>query len=572
MLTLFNEKIRAHYIYLGLLALFIGFLLIFISSTYASHKLIPINGPSNNLINGQDWAHFAGATQTDGLVHIDPLGRAIVNQDGSGGQPNPPVNVRGPHLSVRGNFEIDAVVANIPASGPASLYFYSKPPVIYDEWRYEPAQIRLDIYQNKITASLWTGNSDTYRYQKTWTADMGAQPDISLIYGGKTIFITANGKKLGSISGHSIFKDGQVWFGADAPTGSNGWDLESLAVKGSTDVQAGAVFKVTSSDDQSLRLLSSNGSRTLPIGAAVASYALFSDAGYRNLVGGQFNVLTPENELKSQFIHPQPNVYSFAEADSLVDFAAANNMTVHGHNLVFSEANPKWMQNAPLEQRQKIMTDHITTVVSHFGPKINEWDVVDEPLNNDDNNNGNSSDLRQNIWLAAMGEKYIDTAFAAAHTANPSAALYLNEYGIEVDGSRWDEFLSLVKRLQARGVPINGVGFQAHIYEPGDEVDRAVLESHIKTLANMGLKSRISELDAYGDSAQHQADQYTAVLKACLNQPTCTSFNTWGISDKYGSTTNAHDYPLSYGNDLLWDLNLQPKLAYTNLKKAFKTP
>src|SRR5580765_4073491 len=61
---------------------------------------------SFDLLHGMDWSHQAGATQDSSGVHITSLGRAIVNQDGSGGQPNPPVNVRGPHLSVKGDFEI----------------------------------------------------------------------------------------------------------------------------------------------------------------------------------------------------------------------------------------------------------------------------------------------------------------------------------------------------------------------------------------------------------------------------------------------------------------------------------
>jgi endo-1,4-beta-xylanase len=578
MLNFLHKSVTKRFVRLWiacLISLSLAGLLIFIHSARASNRIQSAGSPAINLVDGQDWAHLAGATQTNNKVHITPLGRAIVNQDGSGGQPNPPVNVRGPHLLVKGDFKVDATVTNIPSNGPASITLYAQVPIIYDEWRYQPAQVELDLYQDKLTVLAWRGKSDKASEQKTWPISKSNQSNLSIATDHGKIIILVNGQTVGSLSSKNLFKSGQVWFGTDAPLGSNGWDLKTLTAqplgKGSLSVQFGASLATSVNDNQSLKNLAAFGSHNLPIGAAVANYALFSDSSYRDIVANQFSMITPENELKAQFIHPQPDTYSFAEADSLVDFALANGMTVHGHNLTFSEANPKWMQTAPLGQRQSILTDHIQTVVNHYGAKINEWDVVDEPLNDNDDNNGDNSDLRPNIWFAGMGENYIDVAFATAHAANPKAKLYLNEYGLETDGSRWDEFLSLVKRLQARGVPINGVGFQAHVYEPGDEVDQTTLENHMRILVNMGLKSRISELDVYGDDPQHQADQYSVVLNACLDQPSCTSLNIWGVTDKYGSTTESHSYPLSYGNDLLWDKNLKPKLVYNSLQKALQS-
>lgn len=537
-----------------------------------SETVVPvrISAKSPNLISGQDWSHFAGAIQTIDGVHIEPLGRAIVNQDGSGGQPNPPVNVRGPHLLVSGDFKITYRAQAVPAGGKSSFYLYGSVPIIYDEWRMQTPQLQIDITHNAVNVQVWDGRSDVLADQKTWDKQqIGANASVTVSSEGNQIFIGLNGQKLGSIGGHDIFKSDALWFGADAIVGTSGWILSYLAAEsingGQLKVVSGSSLVVSRTDPQALRNLADVNSRKIPIGAVVANYALFSDPDYRKLVATQFSMLTPENELKPQFVHPQPDVYTFAEADSLVDFARANNMKVHGHTLVFSEANPKWMQDGPLPDRQKIMTDHISTVMQHFGTKINEWDVVNEPLSDDDES------LRHNIWFAAMGENYIDIAFKAAKKANPSAKLYMNEYGLEADGSRWDEFVSLVKRLQARGVPLNGIGFQAHVHEPGDEIDIAVLESHMQVLAGLGLKSRISEIDVYGDNPQHQADQYAAALQACLDAPSCTSFTSWGVADKYGSTTDIGTYPLDYGNDLIWDFSLRPKPAYARLQNVLRS-
>ncbi|HXY18231.1 MAG TPA: endo-1,4-beta-xylanase [Candidatus Nitrosopolaris sp.] len=566
-----HSLVRRHPLLAGLvLAVLLVAVLFWVARQAAAPSRTEPAGPAVNLVTGQDWSHFTGANQDDKGVHITGLGRAIVNQDGTPNQTNPPVNVRGPHLILKGDFSVQASIQQIPKASAASLYLYGAVPIIYDEWRYQTPQLCLKLSQKNLALSLWNGSGDQPVDQKSWNNPIGptANIQVNVIKGNLEIWL--NSRYIDSIPGHGIFSGGQLWFGADESLDSPAWLLRSLSAAplagGQVQVIASPQLKIATSDPASLRSLARSNPRQIPIGAAIANYALFSDPAYRQLVATQFSMLTPENELKAQFTEPQPNVYTFTDADNLVDFALANGMTVHGHNLVFSEANPQWMQSAPLDQRQQIMVDHITTEVKHFGSKINEWDVVDEPLNDNDDDNGNSSDLRHNIWFAAMGENYINIAFQTAHAANPGAKLYINEYGLEADGLRWDEFLALIKRLQSQGTPIDGVGFQAHVYEPGDEVDQATLTEHMKILADMGLLVRVSEMDVYGDSPSHQAQQYAGVLQACLDSPNCTSFNTWGVTDRYGSTTQYHAYPLELGNDLIWDAGLKPKPAYRDLQ------
>ena len=526
-----------------------------------------------DLISGHDWNHFAGTTVNGTKLDIKPLNRAIVNQDGTFGQYNPPVNIRGPYLKYSGDILLNYNISNISDSDGSILDVYGSVPGIYDEWRYEKPRARLSVYSTNAKLEYWDGTSSNPSGSQNWTISSGSSAAVSLTRKKDALLISVNGQQLGQINSKELFKSGQLWFGADASNGSSGWTLNSLSVtpqKGSRLQVIDNNITPTAVNTQSLRYLAQKNPRHLPIGAALSSYVLFSDPVYSKVAATQFSMLTPENELKPQFVHPSPGVYSFTDADSLVEFAQANGMMVHGHTLVFSEANPLWMQNSPLNQRQSIMSDHITTVVGHYKNQINEWDVVNEPLSDDEQDYGNASDLRNNIWEQAMGEQYIDTAFISARSANPNAKLYINEYGLEADGPRWDEFIKLLQRLQARQVPIDGVGFQAHVYEPGDEIDPLILQKHMKQLSAMGLSSRISEIDVYGDNPVLQGNQYSAALSACLNSPTCSSFSTWGITDKYGSTTETGAYPLELGNDLLWNSRLQPKSAQRQLAQQLK--
>jgi endo-1,4-beta-xylanase len=86
-----------------------------------------------------------------------------------------------------------------------------------------------------------------------------------------------------------------------------------------------------------------------------------------------------------------------------------------------------------------------------------------------------------------------------------------------------------------------------------------------------GLNVRISEIDVFGEEGTaKQAADYTTVLNVCLSRPNCVAYSTWGISDKYGSTTVYDSYPPIYGNDLFWDSAFNPKPAYQQVSKILK--
>jgi endo-1,4-beta-xylanase len=548
----------------------LGIIIICAILTIATHGPAPAT-VHYDLLRNHDWSDFAGATQTPDGVVIKALDRKIVNQDGSGGQPNPAVNLAGPAISFGNDLALNASLRGFQTGD--SLQLYGGVPIIYDEWRFEPPSVQLMLIKQAIRVSVWDGNSSNPAEMKQFVFTDKNLASLNVTRHADKLAITANGKAIGGINTRTVFKAGKLWIGADAGNGNTGWTLTKLMARApikTLRINDGLAWnKPPNSGPAMLQSLATAQPHPIQIGAAIALNPLLTDARYRTLALGQFGMWTPENELKPQFIHPQPNTYSFKEADLLVNTALRNGIAVHGHTLVFGEANPRWMQTAAPAARRQIMVDHITAVMTHFKDRIHEWDVLDEPLSDNDRDYANGGDgLRRHIWYQAMGKDYPAIALRAAHAADPSAKLYINDYGLEADGERWTALLRMIGQLQAQGVPLDGIGFEAHVYENGDHIDPAVLEQHIEQLARMGLVSRISEIDVHGENRQYQAEEYTGVLKACLHEAGCTAFSTWGITDKYGSTTDTGVYPLSYGNDLLWNTNLQPKPAYTRLVQA----
>jgi endo-1,4-beta-xylanase len=505
-----------------------------------------------DLLSGQDWGRFAGATPTSDGVRIRPLDRWIVSTEGQRSQPNPPVNLLGPRLLVNGAFEVDATM-----SGSGYLQLYGSPPIIYDEWRQEPPSVRVGVIGGQLEVAVWNGRADKPVQAKKFGSGLSGDVAVRVKRSGSSFELSAGGRQLGTVPDPGVFSSGQVWFGADGS-----WTLKSLTATGAKGIRRAPDWKQKTVPG-SLRSRAEALPRKMGVGSALAVAPLVADDAYRATAGEQFNLITPENDMKPQFVQPARGVFAFEEADAIVDFARANGIAVHAHTLVWFEALPTWMRSAP--DRKTVMTDHIKAVAGHFKGRVAEWDVVNEPMNED-----NADGLEHNLWYQAMGADYIAQAFRAARSADPGAVLYLNEYGAEQEGPRWKALHALVKKLRQDGVPIDGVGLQSHEYEAGDRVPAETFRKHVRALAELGLKVRVSEMDVVTSDQSSQAEQFGERLAVCRQEANCTGFTSWGFTDRYGSTATTKRYPPVPGNALPWTSSITPKKAHTAMVDALK--
>lgn len=331
--------------------------------------------------------------------------------------------------------------------------------------------------------------------------------------------------------------------------------------------------QVPSSAKPPLRSLAN--SRNINIGAAVPS-RLLPEPEYTAILASEFSQLEPENEMKFGPVHPRldsdPQPYNFVGADALVAFAQDHNMLVRGHTLVWHKQLPDWVATGNLSASQltDVLHKHIHTVVSRYASKVYAWDVVNEAFNDD-------GSLRETIWYnqpgiaAGPGTKYIEQAFRWAHEADPSAKLFYNDYDAEELNAKSDAIYEMAKDFKQRNVPLDGIGFQAHVTLKFD--DPAKLESFARNLdrfAKLGLELHITELDvrladSSPDSFTEQAKLYGEIAAICVHQPACKLIQIWGVTDKYSWIPRA--FP-GRGWALPWDENYQKKPAYEALRST----
>ncbi len=284
------------------------------------------------------------------------------------------------------------------------------------------------------------------------------------------------------------------------------------------------------------------------------------DPTYSTLAGTQFNMVTPENEMKWDTVEASQNSFNYGPGDQVVTFATSHNERVRGHNLVWHSQLPSWVSNLSGTAAQSAMTNHITNEVTHFKGKIYAWDVVNEPFNDD-------GTWRQDVFYNAYGggPQYVAAALRAARAADPAAKLDLNDYNIEGSGAKADAMYSLAQTLLAQGAPLDGIGFETHLaVQYGFPTN---MQANMQRFAALGLDVAVTELDvrmnlpetAAQDTTQQQ--YYVNVINACKGVSRCVGWTMWGVSDNYSWVPSTFS---GQGAALLWDTNEQVKQALFN--------
>lgn len=306
---------------------------------------------------------------------------------------------------------------------------------------------------------------------------------------------------------------------------------------------------------------------SIPIGVSIDTDALETDKDYRALVSREFSMVTPENIMKFEEIHPERDQYNFEPVDALMTFAAEHGMVVHGHVLVWHQQLPDWLLNGNFDRDtlKSILREHIHTVVGRYRGRIAIWDVASEVLDE-------KGTLLDTFWSRGIGPDYLELAFNWAHEADPSAQLVYNEYGAEGLGAKSNGVLQLVTSLRNKGVPIDGVGLQMHATLDDAPAPKDVT-SNIRRLARQGLEVHISEMDVAIEKPvtrrklARQARIYADMLRVCLAGKPCRSFTVWGASDRY-SWVPEHFPGLDAA--LLFDRKFRPKPAYRALLEVLR--
>jgi endo-1,4-beta-xylanase len=281
-------------------------------------------------------------------------------------------------------------------------------------------------------------------------------------------------------------------------------------------------------------------------GTAIAASRL-GDSTYTTIAAREFNMVTPENELKIDATEPNQNQFSFSSADQIYNWAISHGMRMRGHTLAWHSQQPGWMQALSGSALRSAMINHINGVMAHYKGKLPYWDVVNEAFNEDGS--------RRQSNLQGTGNDWIEVAFQTARNADPSAKLCYNDYNIENwNYAKTQGVYNMVKDFKSRGVPIDCVGLQTHM--TGGSSLPSSFQTTLTNFAALGVDVALTEVDV----TNADTTQYANLTQACMNVPRCIGITVWGVRDS--------DSWRSSESPLLFDGSGNKKPAYASVLNA----
>jgi endo-1,4-beta-xylanase len=337
-----------------------------------------------------------------------------------------------------------------------------------------------------------------------------------------------------------------------------------------------------------------------------------AEVGVADLTGPHAQLLTKHyvsivsgNDMKWDAMEPQEGKFSFANgtvtnADREVAFAQQNSMRIRGHNLVWANGSqtPAWVfleedgktplsasNPADVTLLMQRIQNHIMGEVQHFGSAVYVWDVVNEPLD------PNQADcLSHGPFYRILGAGYIDIALQAARQfAPPGTQLFINDFST-TDPQRFACLVTVIRQLQKRGVPLDGVGHEMH-----NHIDNPSPFAIFDTIEDLHrifprLHQQITELDV---SVYHAGDNtsnfgatggdvpqsvlaeegwlYQKMFKELRRlKGKLDAVTFWGLGD---DETWLDGFPITrLDAPLPWDTRLQAKPAYWGMIDPTQLP
>ena len=280
----------------------------------------------------------------------------------------------------------------------------------------------------------------------------------------------------------------------------------------------------------------------------------------------EFNYVTPANDFKQTYIHPEPGVYRWQDAENWLPRAREHNMVMRMHSPIGPQCS-QWAKDdsrTPEELLQNL-EEYVTALCQHFNDDndVIKWmDVVNETI---DANTGEwfgpkpGTDSWENPWtiigfdttVALRPPLYIKRAFELANQYAPNIKQIINQHG-SMNDAAWDKVKALVAYLRDQGLRVDGIGFQGHVkagweFESNDSgVNNLVALGNLIDWAHENdLEFHITENNVFLQGAdignwEKQAATFKAIVETALAHRAggLVTWDVWMIRDCDGQAAS----------------------------------
>lgn len=303
-----------------------------------------------------------------------------------------------------------------------------------------------------------------------------------------------------------------------------------------------------------------------------------------DLLNREFSYITPANDFKQSYIHPEPDKWQWELPDTWVQKAQDNGQVIRMHGPISPQCS-KWAKedSRTAEELLQNLEEYVTAQCQRYNDYDNIlWmDVVNETI---DSNTGEwfgpkpGTDKWENPWPKIGYDTtdplnpplYIKRAFELANEHAPDIKQIINQHG-SMNEAAWDKVKALVMYLRENGLRVDGIGWQAHVNVGWENEDDNIqkLSDLIDWAHANDLEFHVTENNVFlrnGNEGkfEEQAATYRAIVETVLSKRNTgiVTWNAWILRDGIGM--NGEYNPSIFNNDG------SPKPAYYAVQSALE--
>ncbi|KAF1885196.1 hypothetical protein Lal_00029085, partial [Lupinus albus] len=254
-----------------------------------------------------------------------------------------------------------------------------------------------------------------------------------------------------------------------------------------------------------------------PIGSAITNHILKSNA-YQKWFTSRFSVATFANEMKWYSTESVQGKENYGDADSMLQFAKQNNISVRGHNVFWDDPHyqPSWVPSLSPSQLKSAVQKRIQSVVTRYKDQLIHWDV-------------NNENMHFSFFESKLGKDFSGWLFNEVNKIDPKVTLFLNDYNTieeirdsSVTASKYVQKVKEIKSYQGNNGLTIGIGLEAHFT---NVPNLPYMRSTIDTLAATGSPVWITEIDVANQPKQ--AEYFEQVLREAHSHPKVEGIVMW---------------------------------------------
>jgi endo-1,4-beta-xylanase len=269
---------------------------------------------------------------------------------------------------------------------------------------------------------------------------------------------------------------------------------------------------------------------------------------FLKVLSENFNYAVHEDALKWYGCEKEYNVVDYTEADRIWELCNRLNIPMRGHCIFWAKDKyiMPWLRELDNDKLREAVIRRAVDVTNHFKGRIDEFDLNNEMIHGD-------------FFRRRLGYGIINEMAWAAKAGNPDVTLYVNDYGVLDVGYNDGTYLTQIENLIANGVPIQGIGCQAHRAHDFQTITPAKhVQKTLDRLAKFNLPIKITECLFEYDDEETRVQELNKLLPIYFAHPAVEAILMWGFWE------GAHWKP----NAAMWRLDWTPKpqaLAYRDL-------